>query len=292
MSGTERDDPPTEVFERPPNLLEVKAGWDEVRDEMAANQQVVDEFPRHMRRIATSAGTEAGAAAAKGTSRRYGIAGLIAVVLLSIGISLAGILIAKNASETVAAERVARVASDQRAEADRQRTAENIASLQDANRQLTERGQAPVAAPAPGDTDQAALVAATTAQVLAAMPKYPTLQDLAPVIAAVVASQPMGPTMAQLSTAVADYLRANPAPRGEQGQAGDQGPKGETGDPGRPPTADEIRAAVDAELAANPEKYRGPAGKPPASWTYSDLLGSHTCTRAGGPDDAATYTCD
>jgi len=249
----------------------------EMRDSASA-------LPRAARREAVTA--------ASSRSWRIAIFGVVLAVVVSVSVAVAALLFAQGAASRVADERVARVASEQQAQADRAKTAENIASLQDANRQLAERGQAPVAAPAAGDTDQAALVAATTARVLAALPKYPTAQDLAPVIASVVASQPIGPTTAQLSTAIADYARANPAPQGERGPTGDQGPKGDTGDAGRPPTAEEIQTAVDAELAANPEKYRGPAGKPPASWTYTDLLGSHTCTRAGGSDDAATYTCD
>jgi tetrahydromethanopterin S-methyltransferase subunit F len=306
LSDFERDDMPTDVFERAPNLLEVKAGFADARDVAAANQQVVDEFPKQMGRIARNAGEEAGTKAARRTARWFGIGGLIAVLLVSLGINLAGLVIARNASETVADERVARISAEQQAQDDRDKTAANVAALQQANAELRERGQAPVATPGPYAPDSDTLVAATTARVLAAC-QVCSLEEISRLVAAAVAAQPSGPSTAQMAVAIAEYARANPdrfvgpkgdmGPRGETGAKGDAGvagPKGDVGDPGRPPTAEEIRAATDAELAGNPDKYRGLPGRPPAGWTFTDGLGeAHSCSRdAGSPDDAATYTCD
>lgn len=65
-----------------------------------------------------------------------------------------------------------------------------------------------------------------------------------------------------------------PGPQGEQGPAG---PAGQNGAPG----------------ATGPAGPSGPAGPPPVSWTYTDLLGTHTCTRdQSSPDSAPTYTCE
>lgn len=60
-------------------------------------------------------------------------------------------------------------------------------------------------------------------------------------------------------------------PAGPQGEPGPAGPQGERGEPG----------------------VAGPAGSPPVSWTYTDILGTHTCTRNDPFDPASpTYTCE
>ncbi|HEY9354622.1 MAG TPA: hypothetical protein VIP28_15275 [Nocardioides sp.] len=300
MSDTGHDDDaPTEVLETVPNLMDVRAGFDEVREEMATDRAIVGEFPRHMHRIATSAGTQAGVEAARRTGRRFGMVGLAVALLVSVGSGIAAIIIATSASSTVAEERVARIASEQRDAEESRRTAESLASLQDSNAQLQARGQAPVETPPPSAPDSDALVAATTARVLAALPQSPDMAAIAQMVAAAVAAQPTGPSAAQLSAALADYFRVNPPPRGPAGDAGakgDMGAQGDRGEPGRPPTAEEIQDAVNAYLAEHPPPKgdTGADGKPPASWTYPDELGGrHTCTRdPGSPDAAATYTCD
>jgi hypothetical protein len=62
---------------------------------------------------------------------------------------------------------------------------------------------------------------------------------------------------------------AGPLPAGPAGAAGPAGPTGPAG-------------------ATGPQGAQGP---PPASWTWSDVTGRHTCTRAGGTDAAPTYSC-
>lgn len=297
MSDTGHDDDaPTEVLETVPNLMDVRAGFDEVREEMATDRAIVGEFPRHMHRIATSAGTQAGVEAARRTGRRFGVVGLAVALLVSVGSGIAAIIIAASASSTVAEERVARIAAEERDAEESRRTAENIASLQDSNSRLQARGQAPVETPPASAPDSDTLVAATTARVLAALPPSPDMAAIAQMVAAAVAAQPTGPSASQLSTALAEYFRVNPPPAGRTGDAGAKGDMGPKGEPGRPPTAEEIQDAVDTYLAEHPPPKgdTGADGKPPASWTYRDELGgTHTCSRdPGSPDDAATYTCD
>jgi hypothetical protein len=64
---------------------------------------------------------------------------------------------------------------------------------------------------------------------------------------------------------------------GKDGAPGAQGPPGQDGTPG-------------ATGATGPQ---GQPGQPPASWTWTDHLGTeHVCTRdSGSPDSAPTYTC-
>jgi len=52
-----------------------------------------------------------------------------------------------------------------------------------------------------------------------------------------------------IAAAVANYFKNNPPPAGERGPRGKRGARGEAG---RPPTVDEVRAAVDAFMAENP----------------------------------------
>jgi hypothetical protein len=150
-----------------------------------------------------------------------------------------------------------------------------------ANAELASRGQEQVPVPAPGEaSDSEVLVAAATARVLASLP------DSQPVTAGAIAAEvanyltrnpptPVGPTMGQIADAVAAYLQANPPPRGQDGQDGRngddgadgrdgvtppcmsepnqcRGEDGEDGQDGPPPTAEEIRAALDAYFVDNP----------------------------------------
>lgn len=150
-----------------------------------------------------------------------------------------------------------------------------------ANNELAQRGQEQVPVPAPGEaSDSEVLVAAATARVLAALP------DSQPVTAGAIAAEvanyltrnpptAVGPTMGQIADAVAAYLQANPPPRGQDGQDGRdgddgddgrdgvtppcmsepnqcRGEDGQDGEAGRTPTADEIRAALDAYFVDNP----------------------------------------
>jgi collagen triple helix repeat protein len=77
-------------------------------------------------------------------------------------------------------------------------------------------------------------------------------------------------------------------PAGETGGQGVAGPPGDTGPPGAACTPD----IPGCQGEQGPVGPAGQNGKPPVSWTYTDLLGKHTCTRDNTDDAAPTYTCD
>lgn len=123
--------------------------------------------------------------------------------------------------------------------------------------------------PADGRTPTAAEVTAIVVQVLSANPPAPGRT----------------PTTAEIADAVQIWFAANPPAPGRDG---------------RPPTAEEIQTAVAAELAAHPppagadSTVPGPPGPPVAEWSWPDPVVpmlTHTCTRSGGPDTAAIYSC-
>jgi hypothetical protein len=79
-----------------------------------------------------------------------------------------------------------------------------------------------------------------------------------------------------------------PGASGPEGEAGGQGDKGDPGDDGAACTPDIPACRGDK----GDPGVAGPAGEPPVSWTYTDLLGEHTCSRTDPFDPAApTYTC-
>lgn len=84
---------------------------------------------------------------------------------------------------------------------------------------------------------------------------------------------------------------------GLPGPVGDQGPAGPAGEPGTPGESGPAGPAgpQGEQGAQGPPGEPGAPGQngaPPASWTYTDLLGEHTCSRdADSPDSAPTYTC-
>jgi hypothetical protein len=118
-----------------------------------------------------------------------------------------------------------------------------LAKLDEANHQLTLRGQATVAAPPSPDVPDA-LAAAVTARVLASLPKTPTAEQVGDAIQGTVTANLLGPSAQEITSRVTAYLQANPPPAG----------------PG--PSAAAIQAAVDASLARNPPPAGpvGPAG--------------------------------
>lgn len=96
--------------------------------------------------------------------------------------------------------------------------------------------------------------------------------------------------------------------RGDPGEAGPQGPIGPSGPTGpRGPSGESIAGTAGPQGPQGPpgESVTGPQGepgaagspgadgKPPASFTWSDLLGrTYVCSRDNGsPDSAPTYTC-
>lgn len=69
--------------------------------------------------------------------------------------------------------------------------------------------------------------------------------------------------------------QGEPGPTGPQGPPGPPGANGSDGDPGP--------AGMNGAPGSN--------GSPPAGWTWTDLTGTHTCTRTNTDDSAPTYGC-
>lgn len=134
-----------------------------------------------------------------------------------------------------------------------------------ANAKLEQRGQPPVPIPEPGTgADIEVIVNTATARVLASIPDpRPSAADLGEAVARYLADNPPGPTPGQISAALAGYLVTNPPPSGAAGAPCDpiarpecRGPQGDPGPPGeagRPPTAEEIQAAVGDYIRTNPD---------------------------------------
>lgn len=133
-----------------------------------------------------------------------------------------------------------------------------------ANSELAQRGQPQVPIPTPGtapDTD--VIVAAAAARVLASLPdSTPTTAQLGQAVARYVAEHPITPaqpTPVQISSALAGYFATNPppsgppGPTGAPGRPGADGQPGADGAPGRPPTTEEIEAAVGQYFTDHPE---------------------------------------
>jgi len=183
-----------------------------------------------------------------------------------------------------------------------------LAELGAANKQLQDRGQAPVQVePNPDPSD--AIQAAVLAKVLAQLPPSPTAAQVAAVLQPAVSAQVTGPsrdtlaqlvsdyfaqnpTAAQIQAAVDSYLSAHPPERGPQGDPGIPGEsppclsepaqcRGEKGDPGDQGVPGDAGAV-------------GPRGPPAQTWSWPDPLVPnviHTCTLNEGTEEAPAYSC-
>jgi hypothetical protein len=237
-------------------------GADTADRDPVAQSELITREARSAAEVLGTAGPREARRQAEGVAWRIVAFGALVTLIISIGMGVAAIQIARTASTTAADERVARLAADEDRKTTQATTNQAIEQLKSSNEQLAARGQAPVATPGPSSSASDALVAATTARVLAAIPAAPTTAQIGQMIAlAVAATPPAGPTATQLSGAVAAYFATNPPPVGERGEQGERGQQGEQG-PG--PTADQIQAAVDTYLAANPPAAGppGPSGEP------------------------------
>jgi len=185
---------------------------------------------------------------------------IVAVVTLlgcavSIGTSvLAFSQVAEQRAESTAA---ARTQADIKATADKA-----YAAAQQANDELTRRGQQPV--PVPKPTDQSStdtIVAAAAAKVLASLPPTTSTPPTAASIAAAVAgyfaaNPPPTVTPSMVANSVAGYLQANPPPAGPTGPAG---PAGAQGQPG-------------ADGQTGPAGPQGPKGDSPSAQDIMDAF--------------------
>jgi hypothetical protein len=125
----------------------------------------------------------------------------------------------------------------------------------------------PTGPPGPGPSD--AQVYAAVAAYFVANPvtsEGPSAAEIAAAVAEYLRDYPPGPTPEQVAAAVAEYLTANPPAAGEDGVDGAPGPAGATGPPGPqgdtgpPPSAEDVAAAVEAFMTANPLPARCPDG--------------------------------
>jgi hypothetical protein len=196
------------------------------------------------------------------------IVAAVVSVIVSVPVAIAG---ARQGASTDVAQDARAAALEQAQADDRQRADEAYSAAQEANAELRQRGQTPVEVPKPDGPDgaQETLVAAAVAQTLAALPRQargPTAAELGRAVAVYLSSNPApGPSPRQIASAVAAWLRAHPPAPGRDGAAGQpgtggqdgangqDGAQGPEGPPGRPPTAEEIKEAVQAELANHPD---------------------------------------
>jgi hypothetical protein len=128
--------------------------------------------------------------------------------------------------------------------------------LAQANAKLAEQGLPTIQAPGnvqPGTPEQAQLsVAAATASTLANLPREvlvkPEPADIAKAVSDYIVANPVPIPPDQIINAVATYMASN-----QEALRGPEGKNGPAGPPGDPPSAEEIRAAFRAEVAANPQ---------------------------------------
>jgi hypothetical protein len=184
-----------------------------------------------------------------------------------------------------------------------------LAKLKEANDELAARGQAPVTTPPDPDPAEA-IRAAVLAKVLAQLPPTPTAAQVAAVLQPAVSAQVTGPSRDTLAQLVADYFAQNPTAAQIQAAVDsylsahppERGPQGDPGIPGEsPPCLSEPTQCrgVDGTNGTNgvdgkDSTVPGPPGPPPAGWSWPDPVIpnlTHVCTRSGGTDDAALYSC-
>lgn len=270
----------------PPTAVEVQAAQEESREALEQSEMAAGRLEHeHVERVATRT--------ARRESRKYGLWGAVFAALIAVGISVLAVSLAEKASAN--ADQAALSAQSAQHTVD-----DALAELNAANKQLQERGQAPVQAPADPDPSEA-IQAAVLAKVLAQLPAAPTAEQVAAVLQPAVVAQVTGPTRDQLAQLVADYfaqnptaaqiqaavdnyLNRNPPAPGPKGDKGDDGKAGKDGD--SPPCLSEPAQCRGADSAI--------PGPPPNSWTWPDPVVpavTHTCTRSGGTDAAADYSC-
>lgn len=173
-------------------------------------------------------------------------------VVASISISLA-------ASSQIADLKAERTAEQAKSQVEQERIRQAVAALEEANKDLRQRGQPTI--PPPQDLqDVDTLVAAATARVLANLPAAPGPTDvqIGNAVAAYLATNPVRISAYAIAEQVEQYYASNPpapGPQGEPGRQGEPGVPGEAGKDGQPghtPTAEEIMAVFNEAAAQNP----------------------------------------
>jgi len=189
---------------------------------------------------------------------------VVVVTLLgcAVSIGVSALAVSQVAEQRAEATAAAKTQQDIKATADKA-----YAAAQQANSELTRRGQQPV--PVPKPTDQSStdtIVAAAAAKVLASLPPTTSTPPTAASIAAAVAgyfaaNPPPTVTPSMVANSVAGYLQANPppagppgaqGPAGADGAAGPAGPSGAQGPKGDTPTQQDIMDAFNQAALNNP----------------------------------------
>jgi hypothetical protein len=185
-----------------------------------------------------------------------------------------------------------RTAEQARVSAEQERTRRAITALEEANRDLRQRGQQPVSQPADLDSGDA-VVAAATARVLANLPPapMPTSQQVGDAVASYMVTHPVDVSPVRIAGQVSAYLTANPpaagakGDRGEKGDQGERGTDGADGTPGHTPTPEEIMAVFNQAAAQNPDLLCAGKGK------FTEVRGFVRVPPDVVPQERALWVC-
>jgi uncharacterized membrane protein len=235
-------------------------------------------------------GVAAATSLGEGLSRKADRGDVWKVAFVASLFAIAGaVFISAQAAQDIVDVRAEQAATESRRDAERERTRQAIEALQEANRELTQRGQQPVYQP-PDIALGEALVAATAARVLADLPPAPAPTDtqLANAIAAHMLVNPVSVPPSAVASQVASYLAANPpaaGPKGEKGEKGEPGVDGTDGTDGRTPTAEEIMAVFNQAVAANPDLLCAGKGK------FTEVRGFIQVAPDPAPTERAFWVC-
>ncbi|MEV8439194.1 hypothetical protein AB0425_17605 [Actinosynnema sp. NPDC051121] len=222
------------------------------------DDELIDALGAEVRQETAAVVATTAAVTADRTTKRW-----LPYIMVSVALVAA---LVSAATTLLVAELSTRVSQAEASVSELRRLADEAAAAGEAaNAELQRRGQQPVPIPTPGGAqDTEVLVAAATARVLASLPDAsPTADELAAAIVGVVRTNPalVAPSPQQIGAQVAGYFAANPPPSGPPGEPGEQGAPGQQGvqgvpgprgEDGRPPTAEEIRAAISDLVASDP----------------------------------------
>jgi hypothetical protein len=217
----------------------------------------------------------------------------IGFVISCFVLALAMVLSSATARSVVDLK-AAQVASDESRAKAEEATRKAIESLQEANRELQQRGQRTIDQPDDLDSSET-FIAAATARVLANLPPAPTPTDdqVGRVLAAYFAVNPVTVSPARIAAEVEAYFESNPVEpeRGEKGDTGDPGEPGrpgvdgKDGQPGHTPTADEIMAVFNDAAARNPNILCAGKG------VFTEVVGIVRVPPENLPSERSFWTC-
>lgn len=218
----------------------------------------------------------------------------IGFVISCFVLALAMVLSSATARSVVDLK-AAQVASEANQKKTEETTRKAIESLQEANRELQQRGQRPIDQPDDLDSNET-VIAAATARVLANLPAapQPTDDQVGRVLAAYFANNPVSVSPSRIAAEVAAYFENNPiepAERGEKGEPGTPGVDGrpgvdgQDGQPGHTPTADEIMVVFNEAASRNPNILCAGKG------VFTEVVGIVRVPPQSLPAERSFWTC-